>query len=387
MTAAIGANAPIARVPLRTIAREWGRIGVIGVGGPPAHIALLRSLVVERETWMSNEEFEHAVAAANLLPGPASTQLMIYSAWRLRGTVGAVLGGLCFIVPGLVLIVALAALFFARHPAHYLLGAALGAGAAVPAVAARTAWQLAVPNWRQNRRVGATVRWTIYCTLGAATALFVPALVVLALIACGVIEIVVRGPSARFARGAVLGGAHVAALSGLGALAWVALKVGALSYGGGFVIIPLMQHDVVNTYHWMSGAQFLNVVALGQVTPGPVVLTVSAVGYAAHGLGGAAVATLVAFAPSFLFVVLGARHFERLRLNTTVAAFLSGAGPSVIGAIGASALALSLLMTHLWQGALLASALVWMFVLKRSSPVMLIAAALIGADLSGMVPV
>lgn len=387
MTEATGASAPIARVPLRKIAREWGRIGVIGIGGPPAHIALLRGVVVEREEWMNTEEFEHAVAAANLLPGPASTQLMIYSAWRLRGGAGAVIGGLCFITPGLVMIVALAAIFFARHPPHFLLGAALGAGAAVPAVAARTAWQLAVPSWRQTNATSATVRWALYCALGAAAALFVPAFVVLALVACGVVEIVARRPSTRHVLGAVLGAAHGVALGGIGALTWVAVKVGALSYGGGFVIIPLMQHDVVNTYHWMTGTQFLNVVALGQVTPGPVVLTVSAVGYAAHGLGGAGLATMVAFAPSFGFILFGARYFERLRLNTTVAAFLAGAGPSVIGAIGASALALSLLMAHLWQGPVLAGALAWMFVLKRSPPVMLIGAALIGAVISGLVPV
>jgi chromate transporter len=387
MTEAAGAFAPIARVPLGVIVREWGRIGVIGVGGPPAHIALLRSVMVEREEWMSAEEFEHAIAAANLLPGPASTQLMIYCAWRLRGARGALVGGLCFIAPGFVMIVALAALFFAHHPAHFLLGVALGAGAAVPAVAARTAFQLAVPSWRNLPARATRVRWALYCALGAAAALFLPALVVLALVACGAAEVVARHPSARHGLGAVLASAHVAVLGGLGALTWVAFKVGALSYGGGFVIIPLMQHDVVTTYHWMTGAQFLNVVALGQVTPGPVVLTVSAVGYAAHGLSGAALATVVAFAPSFCFILLGARHFDRLRLNSSVAAFLAGAGPSVIGAIGASALALALLMTHLWQGPVLAAALVWMFALKRSSPVMLIGAALIGGVISGVVPV
>ena len=109
---------------------------------------------------------------------------------------------------------------------------------------------------------------------------------------------------------------HGAAVGGLGALAWVALKVGALSYGGGFVIIPLMQHDAVTTYHWMTGAQFLNAVALGQVTPGPVVQTVAVVGYAAGGVGGGLLAALIAFAPSFVFVLVGGRHFDQIRANT-----------------------------------------------------------------------
>src|SRR6266496_4989366 len=103
------------------------------------------------------------------------------------------------------------------------------------------------------------------------------------------------------------------ATGGLAALAWVAFKVGALSYGGGFVIIPLMQGDAVRHYHWMTNAQFLDAVALGQVTPGPVVQTVAVVGYAASGVGGGLLAALIAFLPSFVFVLAGGPHFGRLR--------------------------------------------------------------------------
>ena len=387
MTDATGANAPIAEVPLRVIAREWGRIGAIGVGGPPAHIALLRRLMVEQRRWIGAEEFEPAIAAANLLPGPASTQLMIYGAWRLRGVRGAVVGGVCFIAPGLVLIVALSALFFARHPSRAVLGAALGAGAVVPVIAARTAWQLSVPSWRGAATRAQRARWSTYLAFGGGVALVAPALVVLALLTCGVAEILARRVGARPAMFVGLGSMHPLALGGLGALGWVALKVGALSYGGGFVIIPLMQHDVVSTYHWMSGPQFLNAVALGQVTPGPVVLTVAAVGFAAHRFTGAALATVVAFAPSFVFVIAGARHFDRLRHNAAIRAFLAGAGPSVIGAIAASALALAMLLSQAWQGAMLAVAVAWLIALRRSATVMLLVAAVVGALLSGVVPV
>ncbi|MGA9113198.1 MAG: chromate transporter, partial [Candidatus Dormiibacterota bacterium] len=104
------------RVSLRVIAREWGRIGCIGFGGPPTHIALLRRLCVTDRGWLSASDFEDGIAATNLLPGPASTQLSIFCAWRLRGAIGGLVGGLCFIVPGLVLILALSALFLAGHP-------------------------------------------------------------------------------------------------------------------------------------------------------------------------------------------------------------------------------------------------------------------------------
>jgi chromate transporter len=372
-------------VSLGTIAKEWLRLGCIGFGGPPTHIALLRRLCVEQRRWMAAKEFEDGVATTSLLPGPASTQLAIFCAWRLRGTVGAILGGLCFIIPGLVLILGLSAVFLARHTADWVLGAAAGAGAAVPAVALNAAWGLAPNSWR---RIGAErsqqARWAIYVLLGAAAATTIGPYLVLVLIACGLTEIGVRRSTAPGSAVAVVPAVvvHVASVGGLGALAWVAFKVGALSYGGGFVIVPLMQHDAVTTYHWMSGAQFLNAVALGQVTPGPVVQTVAVVGYAARGVAGGLLAALIAFAPSFAFVLLGGPRFDQIRANATVASFLTGAGPAVIGAIAGSAIPLGRSFQHLWQVPVLVGALLWLFVLRRDVVSGLLVAGMIGVAIA-----
>jgi chromate transporter len=167
---------------------------------------------------------------------------------------------------------------------------------------------------------------------------------------------------------------------GLAAVAWVAFKVGALSYGGGFVIIPLMQHDAVTTYHWMTNAQFLDAVALGQVTPGPVVQTVAAVGYAAGGVGAGLLASLVAFTPSFLFVLAGAPHFDRLRASARIHAFLTGAGAAAIGAIAGAAIPLGLALGHLWQLGVLALAAGWLIGLRKG-----VVAALIGSGALGVI--
>jgi chromate transporter len=164
------------------------------------------------------------------------------------------------------------------------------------------------------------------------------------------------------------------AFGGLLALAWVGLKVGALSYGGGFVIIPLMRADAVDHHHWMSQAQFLDAVALGQITPGPVVHTVAVVGYAAAGIGGGLLAAFFAFAPSFVFVIAGAPRFDRLRANRTVQAFFSGAGPAVIGAIAGSAIPLALALQQWWQAAVLVAALGWLLAARRG-----VVGALLGA--------
>jgi len=371
-------------VSLGTIGREWLRLGCIGFGGPPTHIVLLRRMCVEERQWIEAKEFEDAIATTNLLPGPASTQLAIYCAWRLRGTMGAVLGGLCFIVPGLALILVLSAVFLASHPPDWILGAAAGAGAAVPAVALNAAWGLIPASWtRIGTRRAQKVRWVGYALLGGAAAASVGPYLVLVLVTCGVTEIVIRrqgrplspGSARAFIPAVVL---HGAAVGGLGALAWVAFKVGALSYGGGFVIIPLMQQDAVTTYHWMTGAQFLNAVALGQITPGPVVQTVAVVGYAAGGVGGALLAALIAFAPSFAFVLVGGKHFDQIRANGEVESFLTGAGPAVIGAIAGSAIPLGLALGHLWQIPVLAGALVWLFMAPRSVVSALLIAGAIG---------
>ena len=352
------------RVSLTTIAVEWGRIGVTGFGGPPTHIGLLRRLCVERKGWLSAREFEAGIAATGLLPGPASTQLAIYCAWRLRGPAGALVGALCFIGPGLLVILGLSALFLEARPPLPVVGAAAGAGAAVPAVALRSAASL-MPASR--RREGDAGRWRRRCYLvaGAAAAAAVGPWLVAVLGACGVTEALWRSKRRPHWSVLVLPAAVGTGAGGLLALAWVAFKVGALSYGGGFVIVPLMQHDAVATYRWMTGSQFLGSVALGQLTPGPVVLTVAVVGYAAAGWLGGLLAAFIAFAPSFVFILLGAPRFELLRASATVRGFLAGAGPAAIGGIAGSAVPLGLALGHVWQVGVLAVAAAWLLLAGR----------------------
>jgi chromate transporter len=364
---------------LGEVAREWGRIGCLGFGGPPAHINLLRELCVERRGWLSAHEFEDAIAACNLLPGPASTQLAIFCAWKVGGKRGALLGGLGFVLPGLVLILGLSILFLAGSPPAWVRGAGAGAGAAIAAVAVRAGVGLVPSSWA---RAPAHRRWLAYALLGGIAGALAGALLVLVLVACGLIEVALRRDRRR--NGALslnawpLLAVATGASGGLLALAWTALKVGALSYGGGFVIVPLMQGDAVDRFHWMTDPQFLNAVALGQVTPGPVTHTVAVVGYAAAGIGGALLAATVAFLPSFSFVLLGARHFDRLRGNPAVLAFLDGAGPAAVGAIIGSAVPLALALSEPWQAAVLALAAFALLVARRGVVAVLLAAGAIG---------
>jgi chromate transporter len=388
---------------LATVLREWGRIGCVGFGGPPAHIALLRKLCVDREHWLDATEFQDAISACNLLPGPASTQLAIFCAWRVRGRLGALVGGAAFIVPGLIMILALAALFLASAPPLWIKGIGAGAGAAVSAVAVQAGWSLLLPSWTRAKRAGSSrrVRWALYLLAGGSAAATIGPWLVLVLLGCGLTELAFRHPHRAASRGspgsraalrttplplvmvpgAVRAAGTAVAAGGLAALAWTALKVGALSFGGGFVIIPLMRADAVG-HHWMTSSQFLNAVALGQITPGPVVQTVAAVGYAAGGVGGGLLAALIAFSPSFIFVLGGARYFGSLRGNSHAQAFLDGAGPAAIGAILGSAIPLTAALTRPWQYAVLAGAILLLLGLRRGVVLTLLAAGATGLIIS-----
>jgi chromate transporter len=196
----------VTRVSLPTVAREWGRIGALGFGGPPAHVALLRDLTVEHRGWIEAREFEDAYAVCSLLPGPASTQMAIYTAQRVAGRAGAVVGGLAFILPGLVLILAIAALALEGETPEVVVGIGAGASAAVVAVIVQAGLRLAhVPN----------VRAVVYIAAGAAGAAFTGAAVVGVLLLCGLAELAYR--TQRHAHSAVWP-----------ALVWMAFKVGAL---------------------------------------------------------------------------------------------------------------------------------------------------------------
>jgi chromate transporter len=283
-------------------------------------------------------------------------------------------------------------LFLEGTPPLWVRGTGAGAGAAVAAVAAAAGWSLAAPGWKRtagSRRV----RWIGYLLAGGAAAATIGPWLVLVLLGCGLTELAIRRQQAAGVRAVavlpLLAGRAIRAagpVRTLGAaaaggvlipVAWTAFKVGALSFGGGFVIIPLMQADAVG-HHWMTSSQFLNGVALGQITPGPVVQTVATVGYAAAGIGGGLLAALIAFSPSFAFVLGGARHFNALRDNHHAQSFLDGAGPAAIGAILGSAITLARALSQPWQYAVLAGAAVLLLGLRRGVVLTLLAAGAVG---------
>lgn len=383
---------------LRRIAREWTRIGFLGFGGPPAHIVMLRDLVVKRERWIDDAQFEDAVAATGLIPGPASTQMAIFCAGALGGWRGALLGAAGFILPSFFMVVGLSVLLLAEGAPTWVLAIGAGAGAAVPAIAVHAGAQLLPASWTRADDRGARLRWAAWVLAGAVGAAAVGASVVLILLGCGLAELLWWARGRRSGGGAtgtgggvgpdralsvapawLLGAATgVASASVLASVAWMAFKVGALSYGGGFVVIPLMQHDAVEVHGWLTDAQFLTAVAIGQTTPGPVTNTVAGVGWAAAGLPGAVVAALFAFAPSVIAIIAAGRHFEVVRQSAGAQAFLRGGGPAALGAILGSAVPLAMGLGEVWQWAVLAVAAPALVSGRANLLVVIAAAALAG---------
>lgn len=369
---------------LREVLWQWGRIGCIGFGGPPAHISLLRQLCVVEKKWMTDEYFEDAIATCNLLPGPASTQLSILCAWTVAGIPGAMIGGLAFILPGLVAIVLLASVFLTSAAPDWILAAGAGASSALAVVAFHAGSSLIPTSWARAR---SRQRWILYVLAGACAAMFAGSWVVVILLACGAAELLIRRGTAPLFSFAPTVALFVAVSNSAlrftveNSLLWTAFKVGALSYGGGFVIIPLMFTDAVERFAWMTESQFLDAVVLGQITPGPVVHTVTAVGFAASGVFGALIAAVVAFGPSFVFIAVGAKHFDKIRMNVAVRSFLDGSGPAAIGAIVGVAAPLLLSLSEGWQFVLTVLSFAVVFLAKRSALQTLLAMAVIGVAL------
>lgn len=303
----------------REVALVFLRLGTVAFGGPVAHTAMMREELVRRRRWVSDERFVDLMGATNLIPGPNSTELAIHLGYdRARGR-GLLLAGLCFIVPAALIVTALAWAYveYGDTPsAEWLLYGV------VPAVLAIVAWALVA--------LLRTVVKNVWLGLLAAAGL--------AAYLLGVHELAVL-----FGGAAVAGLARLASRAGrhallaplavlypdptagqLGQLFLTMLKIGAVLYGSGYVLLAFLEGDLVDRLGWVTEQQLLDAVSIGQVTPGPVFTTATFLGYLVAGLPGAFLATVGIFLPSFVFVGLLTRITDRLRASPWTATMLDG---------------------------------------------------------------
>ncbi len=308
---------------LWTLALVFLRLGATAFGGPAAHIAMMEQEFVRKRRWLSREKFLDLLGAANLIPGPTSTEVGIYIGHLHAGWPGLLLAGICFIGPAAVLSLALAWAYTRLGALPSGNAVLYGIKPVIIAIVALALWSLARTAVRSWTHGAIALAGLVAAALGAN--------LLLVLFGAGVLSVAMRRTARETARSSVVlvnlglpGGIASAAPFSLTTLFLVFLKIGTVLFGSGYLLLAFLRADFVDTRHWLTEAQLLDAVAAGQVTPGPVSSTATFIGYLLGGVPGAAVATLGVFLPSFVFVAASGRLIPRLRQSPIIGAFLDG---------------------------------------------------------------
>jgi len=331
----------VGRPPLSHVALLFLRLGFTAFGGPAAHIAMMEDEVVRRRHWLTRERFLDLLGAANLIPGPSSTEMAIYIGYTQAGWRGIVLGGACFILPAALITLALAWAYvrFGRLP--QITGLLYGVKPVVIAIIVQAIWNLrraAIKN-RIQLAVG-----ILALVAAAVTGRTLSVLIGAGLLMCLVLTIRAGRPLGTVVSGflpapfslpklfAVVPAAAIASVSLL-SLFLVFFKVGAVVFGSGYVLLAFLKAYLVDQRHWLTNTQLLDAVAVGQVTPGPVFTTATFIGYVLAGLPGAGLATLGIFLPGFLLVAVSGPLIPWLRRSSYAGRFLDGVNVAALALI------------------------------------------------------
>jgi chromate transporter len=316
------------RTRLREVAVLFLRLGLTAFGGPAAHVALMESEVVRKRHWLSAERFLDMLSAANLIPGPSSSELAVFIGYEQAGALGLVTAGVCFLLPAALLATAFAWLYVRLGSLPRFGGLLYGIKPVVIAIVAQALWGLAPKAIRKSPWLAALAALGLL-----ASACRVDALVVL--VASGLITMIARAAARRGANahgssaffiGPAAKGTSVAkaSLVGLGSLCLTFLKLGAVTFGSGYVLLAFLRADLVEQHHFLTEAQLIDAVAVGQITPGPVFTTATFIGYLLGGIPGAIVATIAIFTPGFALVAMLKPLLTFLRRTPLAGAFLDG---------------------------------------------------------------
>jgi chromate transporter len=328
---------------LLEVAALFLKLGLTAFGGPAAHIAMMHNEVVTRRKWIDEQRFLELLGAANLIPGPTSTEMVIYLSVQRVGWIGLVLGGLCFILPAMLITLALAWAYVQYGSTPAAAGLFYGIKPVIIAIIAQALWGLA----------GKAVK-NIPARIVAAAALAVYLLgvnVLVILLAAGVALMLVKNfrqlnlqklSQLIVPMGAGLAFSSAVVPFSLGLLFLTFLKIGAVLYGSGYVLVAFLRADFVINLGWLTDHQLLDAVAIGQLTPGPLFTSATFVGYLLGGLPGALLATLAIFLPSFVFVAVSSPLLPRIRSSAWASAFLEGVTIASLGLMAGVTLELGL---------------------------------------------
>jgi chromate transporter len=376
-----------ARGPMGEMVLYFLRLGLMGFGGPVALVGQMERELVAEKGWLTKEQMREAIAICQSLPGPLAIQVGIYVAWLRCGFWGAWAGGWAFIFPNFVIVAALGALYVHLGDLKAVTGIFYGVAPAVIALILHSCWRLAklgMEDWLQ---------WTIAAVCFVVTVVL-QAEVALLFIGAGVVGILYYGnlfrrppaatpaiavPIAAPILAQIAPAAPVAAGSTLTKLGVFFLKAGSLTFGSGLVIVPFLEQGLVRQFGFLDERQFLIAVAIGMISPGPVVITATFVGFVVAGFWGALVSTVGIFLPSFLLVLIVAPLLARHRANPNVQGFVKGAYGAAIGTILGASVLLGRIAIGDWLTALIGIvSLAVLFRWKVSNPLLIAVAAVIG---------
>jgi chromate transporter len=336
-------GAPLAQ-RLREVAGLFLKLGITAFGGPAAHIAMMHAETVQRRKWLSDQEFLDLIGATNLIPGPNSTEMAIHIGFLRAGWPGLLLAGTCFILPAMLIVTALAWAYVQYGTLPQAAGLLYGIKPVVMAVIFQALWNLG--------RKAVKGPLTAGVGLAVVAGYFFGGNEIVLLFAGGAVVMLVSNWQRlrRLGRGtllALLPPLGTLSVSGLASAALAAvpfslpvlfltfLKIGAVLYGSGYVLLAFLRADFVIRLGWLSDPQLLDAVAVGQVTPGPVFTTATFIGYLLGGLPGAMIATLGIFLPSFVFVALSNPLLPRMRRSAWIGALLDGVNVASLGLMAA----------------------------------------------------
>jgi chromate transporter len=306
------------------------KLGTTAFGGPAAHIAMMEDEVVGRRGWLTHAQFLDLLGATNLIPGPNSTEMAVHIGWARARWAGLLVAGTCFIAPAALIVLALAWAYVRFGSRPEAAGLLFGIKPVIVAVIIQVLWRLGRHALKSRTLVAVTALAVALNTLGVneLVVLFGAGFVVAILQSAhqkgrSTPSLLAASPIAFVASIGGVAGA-TAAPFGLLSLFLFFLKVGSVLFGSGYVLLAFLRADLVVRWGWLTDAQLLDAIAVGQVTPGPVFTTATFIGYVLGGLPGAAVATLGIFLPAFVFVALSGPLVPRLRRSATAGAFLDG---------------------------------------------------------------
>ena len=318
------------------------RLGTTAFGGPAAHIAMMEDEVVRRRKWMTRDEFLDLLGAANLIPGPNSTELAIHIGHRQAGWPGLVVAGTSFILPAMLIVMAFAWAYVRYGSLPQVAGILYGVKPVIIAIVLHALWALGRTAIKSKFLAVVGVVAVILTVLRIHELLVLFGAGLAAVAARTIVRQIKSGLKSLMAAPALAmlfqtaGGG--AASFGLLPLFLFFLKVGAILYGSGYVLLAFIRADLVERWHWLTEAQLLDAIAVGQVTPGPVFTTATFIGYVLGGTRGALVATLGIFLPAFFFVAVSGPLVPRIRRSALAGAFLDG--------VNVAALALMFVVTY-----------------------------------------